>query len=468
MSLFTELFRLPPSEGSLPVATIEGKLPSFLHGSWFMNGPARFERGGLKYRHWLDGNGLLRSLRFGADGITYTWRWVRSRKYQTEEESGRAIYRSFGTSFEGDRLNTHGLGLESPVNVSVLPFAGRLLAFGEQGLPYAINPHTLDTLGEHNFQRAVNEVSPFSAHPSLDHATGELFNFGISFSAKRPCLNFYRFNAHDELIRRQRVHIPHPSSVHDFALGPRHAVFYLSAHHLDMDAMRSGASVMEALHWRPEHGSHLLILDRDTGQTKALLEIKARYCLHVVNCFEEGSNLILDLLELDSPLYGEYQTMPELFTNAGAARPVRYRIDTISWTLLKREELTTDLLHDFPAIDPRRAQASTDHSWMVGISATGNPGAKFLDRLVRVDWEEWQMRDTYQAPAGSFFASEPLVVPDARDRAAVVVLCRMITPAKQDDSVLIFDGHDLAAGPFAKLHLPAVTPPSFHGCWVPA
>ena len=30
---------------------------------------------------------------------------------------------------------------------------------------------------------------------------------------------------------------------------------------------------------------------------------------------------------MDEPLYPEYQEMPELFTGAGPARPVRYRID---------------------------------------------------------------------------------------------------------------------------------------------
>jgi carotenoid cleavage dioxygenase-like enzyme len=461
-----DLFRPVPPEGSQVAATITGELPFPLEGSWIMNGPARFERNGLRYRHWLDGDGLLRSLRFDAAGMTYTWRWVHSRKWRAEEQAGRAIYRTFGTRFDGDRLNDRGLGLDSPVNVSVLPVAGHLLAFGEQGLPYAVDPLSLDTIGEHTFGRALNEVSPFSAHPSLDLVTGELVSFGISYSATRPCLSFYRFNPLGKLIRRRRVAIPHPSSVHDFALGPRHAVFYLSAHHLDMAALRDGASVMAALEWQPEHGSHLLILDRDDGHSCALINIDARYCLHVVNCFEADGELVLDLLELDEPLYPEYQTMPELFETAGPARPVRYRIDRASWSVADRQEIATGLLHDFPAIDPRRAQASTGHSWMAGISTTGKPGAKFLDRLVCVDWEQLRLSDAFQTPDGSFLGSEPLVVPHPGDPDTVAVLCRMLTPAKGQDSVLVFDGHDLAAGPVATIRLPAATPPSFHGWWM--
>jgi len=38
--------------------------------------------------------------------------------------------------------------LEPPVNVSVYPFAGSLLAFGEQTLPYELDPVTLETRGD--------------------------------------------------------------------------------------------------------------------------------------------------------------------------------------------------------------------------------------------------------------------------------------------------------------------------------
>ena len=32
---------------------VEGEIPAFLRGTYYLNGPARFERGGQAYRHWL-------------------------------------------------------------------------------------------------------------------------------------------------------------------------------------------------------------------------------------------------------------------------------------------------------------------------------------------------------------------------------------------------------------------------------
>src|SRR6185369_1805490 len=43
-------FSFVPAERSGPVRA-EGTLPAFLRGTYYLNGPARFERGGVRYRH---------------------------------------------------------------------------------------------------------------------------------------------------------------------------------------------------------------------------------------------------------------------------------------------------------------------------------------------------------------------------------------------------------------------------------
>ena len=50
-----------------------------------------------------------------------------------EDAAGRFLYRTFGTAFPGDKT-LRNVMLQPPVNVSVYPYAGKLLAFGEQSL----------------------------------------------------------------------------------------------------------------------------------------------------------------------------------------------------------------------------------------------------------------------------------------------------------------------------------------------
>ncbi len=220
-------FELPARDVGPAELPIRGRFPADLAGTWAMNGPARFRVGGVRYRHWLDGDGAVAALHIGAGRATFVRRFVRSRKFRDEGEAARALYRGFGTSFAGDRLQ-RGVMLESPVNVSVYRVGGELLAFGEQGLPWALDPVTLETRGEHTFGGALNPISPLSAHPHFDPVSGEMIAFGVSFAAREPMIQLYRFDAGGRLALRARVPIGLPASIHDFAISPRYAIFWVA------------------------------------------------------------------------------------------------------------------------------------------------------------------------------------------------------------------------------------------------
>src|SRR3990172_6118516 len=113
-------------EDSYEITAITGQVPEWLRGSYYVNGPARFERAGRRYRHWLDGDGMVCSLHFQENAIRFTNRFVQTRKLKEEEAAGRFLYRGFGTAFPGDRLRRKVM-LEPPMNVSVYRWAGTLL-----------------------------------------------------------------------------------------------------------------------------------------------------------------------------------------------------------------------------------------------------------------------------------------------------------------------------------------------------
>jgi all-trans-8'-apo-beta-carotenal 15,15'-oxygenase len=458
-------FELVPDEGSSRVTDVEGELPSWLRGTWYVNGPARFHRGDVAYRHWLDGDGMVAALAFGADGVSATSRFVKSHKLLAEEEAGRALFRTFGTGFPGDQL-VRGVALASPVNVSVYPFAGRLLAFGEQGLPWELDPETLSTRGEHSFGGRLNAISPFSAHPNLDPETGELFNFGISFAAERPTLTLYRFDREGGLIYRRRHVLDLPASVHDFGLSRRHAVVYLAPYLMDVEAfLRGGATVLDALAWEPECGSRMLVFARDTGELVAAIPIGRRYCLHHVNAFEdEAGRLVADVLELSEPVYKDYRPLPDLFEKVAPAEPVRLLLDLERKELAHRRALPFSWAADFPAVDPHRAGRAYRHFWFLAISATGRPGRKFLDRLVHADWESGET-EIWEAPAGCYLAGEPLFVGEPGTGEAGILLVPQLDVREMVTTMLLFDALDIARGPRTILHLGRPLHLGFHTSW---
>lgn len=467
------LFDFVPEEVSYRAEDVQGELPTWLRGTYYVNGPARFRRGSVDYGHWLDGDGMVAALRFDGGGpVEVAQRFVRSHKMVEEEAAGAPVYRTFGTGFGGDRL-LRGIALASPVNVSVYPFAGKLLAFGEQGLPWELDPVTLETVAEHTFGGRLNAVSPFSAHPGFDRTpdggTGAMVSFGISFAAERPTVNLYSFDPDGTLRSRRRAPLPYPASLHDFGLTPRFAVFYVNPHLLDMRRlMEEGATVMDCLSWRPELGSSLLVLDRETAREVARVPVGEGYCLHHAHAFEDGDRLVVDVLELEEPAYPDYRPVPDLFAEVAPAHPVRYEVELADGTLAGRREVPHARAADFPAVDPRRTATPTDRFWMLAISATGAPGRKFFDRLEAADFREEAVVDAWQAPEGRYLGGEPVFLPEPGSEEAGLVVVQEHDARERRTDYLLFDAFALAAGPVVRIPLSHPLQPGFHACWDPA
>jgi all-trans-8'-apo-beta-carotenal 15,15'-oxygenase len=475
-------FSFIPEERSYAVREVSGRLPDWLRGTCYWNGPGRFRRGDLRYRHWLDGDGMVTALRFDGGGrVHLVNRFVRSVKWKAEEEAGRALYRTFGTTFPGDRL-ARGIALESPVNVSVIPFAGTLFACGEQGLPWELDPLTLATRGPFTFGGALNPVSPFAAHAKLDPASGELYNFGLSYARERPSLHLYRFDAGGSLLARRRVPLARPVSMHDFCLGPRHAVFHVGPYHLDLQAVVAGGStLLEALRWEPEAGSELLIVPRGRGQPPAgeleadagvvRVPVGRGYCLHGIGAGEdESGRLVVDLLELDRPVYDQYLDLPEMFPTVGPGRPVRLVVDLERRQVVERLALDYELAPDFPVTVPRLGAGAADDAWMLGISAAGRPGRKFYDQLVHCDWRRGAgaAPAVWQAPSGQYLTGEPALAVHPAEPAEIVLVCPLFDAVRGESRYLVFNARDVEAGPCAELRLEAPLPTAFHAAFAPA
>ncbi|HEX2252928.1 MAG TPA: carotenoid oxygenase family protein [Thermoanaerobaculia bacterium] len=460
------LFAAPPPEASYRIAGIEGELPPYLAGgTYYANGPARFGRGEVSYAHWLDGDGMVARLGFDEAGATFANRFVATEKLREEEAAGRALFRTFGTAFPGDRL-LRGMALASPGNVSVYPWAGRLLAFGEQGLPWELDPETLETRGVHTFGGRLNAVSPFSAHPVFDRESGEMVNFGVSFSSRRPVLNVYRFGADGDLVYRTRVGLDAPRSVHDFALSPRWAAFYLSPYVLDAERFLGGCtSLLECLVWRPELGSLLLVVDRETGAEAARVPLGERYCLHLVNAFEDDAGrLVIDVVELEEPVYPDYTPLADLFAEVAPGRPVRRVVDVAAGRVVEERALDHACACDFPHTAQADSMRPYDDFWMLAIGHTGRPGRKFLDRLVHARWSAG-CDDCWQAPPGVYLGGEPVHVGAPDDPRGGVVIVQELEPAKGRGAYVLFDARQVTRGPIARLPLVHPIPPLFHACW---
>src|SRR5882672_5009873 len=59
--LVENLLLVEPVEQTCLVEDIEGDIPEFVRGTYYLNGPAGFARPNFDYSHWLDGDGIVSS-----------------------------------------------------------------------------------------------------------------------------------------------------------------------------------------------------------------------------------------------------------------------------------------------------------------------------------------------------------------------------------------------------------------------
>ena len=240
-------------EFSYEIVEIEGKLPDLLRGSTlFRNGPSRFERREQRVRHYLDGDGYLYRIAFAGDGRVYfDSKFVQTAEYIREDAANRFLFRTtFGTQKPGGAWrNFLDLYLKNPANTHVMPWGGKLFALYEAGLPYRLDPYSLETVGQESLdgtlvdrplpaarwetlQRLSRGPQAITAHPHVDPIRDRLVSWSWRIKSQPGCPNALAITIceYDRSWTEQaRINYAMPGAVvnpHDFALTQTYYVFF--------------------------------------------------------------------------------------------------------------------------------------------------------------------------------------------------------------------------------------------------
>jgi all-trans-8'-apo-beta-carotenal 15,15'-oxygenase len=92
---------------------------------------------------------------------------------------------------------------------------GKLLALWEGGLPHELDPVTLETIKESDWDKQI-EGNEFAAHyrVTTDASTGErrFVNFGAGVEGTDANIKFYEFNEQGERVAFSEVTLPGAAS----------------------------------------------------------------------------------------------------------------------------------------------------------------------------------------------------------------------------------------------------------------
>jgi carotenoid cleavage dioxygenase len=275
-------------ETDLPALKVRGEVPRGLNGTLYRNGPnPQFEVPGA---HWFVGDGMVHAFAFEDGRVRYSNRWVRTAKFVAEREAGGPLLRGFQPAPEG--LNS------GVANTNILAHGGRLLALEEAHPPIELDPSSLETRGPWLADPRLS--GPFTAHPKLDPATGELLFFGDNAAGPfTPQLSFGVLDAAGRLTRLDRFDAPYASMVHDFVVTAKHVLFPVLPLTGSLERARRGGAPYA---WERDRGAFVGILRRDDPAASVQwLEIEPCYIFHVMNGWEEGGRILADVMQYEEP-----------------------------------------------------------------------------------------------------------------------------------------------------------------------
>jgi all-trans-8'-apo-beta-carotenal 15,15'-oxygenase len=434
---------------------IEGKIPQALRGVFYRNGPGLFERGGQRYQHWFDGDGLLNAWRFTDAGVSHQAKFIRTEKFIAESEANEFLMPSFGTAIKAKRAVKNSDSVNT-ANTNVVRLGSRLLAMWEGGSAYDLDPQTLATRGPVTWKPELKAM-PFSAHPKVE-ADGTFWNFGTAGFGK---IVLYHLSAAGEMLRYHLLDAPPCAMVHDFAVSQKHMIFLLAPVTMDRESLKAGSSFGESLRWNAKESVKVLVVEKSDFTKQRVMEMPAFMVFHFGNAWEMNNVIRVDFVKSDNlDIMSNY--MPRLMRGESVTADVsnacfmKIDLNRGRCTIEERAEQV-----EFPRIDPRFV--AQRNRLVFYPTYVGNDATSRFNSVLSVDTETGKT-DQFSFGEGVQLEEHIIVPKPGSVREGEGWLMGVGFDANRQQSfATVFDALNLSAGPTAIARLPYWVPLCFHG-----
>ena len=452
---------------------VEGEVPVALNGAFYRCGPdPRFPPiHGDDIN--INGDGMVTMFRFDNGAVDFRSRYVRTEKYLLEAKARRALFGVYRNPYTDDP-SVAGKD-RTTANTNAFFHAGRLFALKEDGLPYEVDPHTLETRGRFDYGGKI-ESQTHTAHPKIDPASGEMLSHGYEAKglATRD-VSIQVISKTGELVREDFFTAPYVSFMHDWAATANHFIFPMMPTTADDARMRAGGA-----HWmfEPDLDTWFGILRRDANATD-MRWFKSPACGlgHILNAFDDGDKVYVDMTVSERNQFPSIENADGAPFDRDKAAP---HLTRLTFDLSKpgdayeAETLYPDFL-EMPIIDARYALHPYRHGFTTVLDRTrplnvaGTIGVGW-NTITHVDLATKKMKRYYVGDRTT--CQEPCFVPrSANAPEGDGYLLSVITHYGDNEPrtlLIVLDTADIEAGPIARIRVPFRLHGAVHGNWVSA
>lgn len=437
-------------------AVVKGRIPADLEGSFYRNGPGRFELGGERYHHWFDGDGFAQRWQIAQGKVSHRGRFVRTQKFVEESQAGQFLYTAFGTFI--NRRGIKSNDTMNAANTNLLPFNGRVYALWEGGSATEVDPVSLETVGIKTWRDDMKSM-PFSAHPKID-PDGGMWNFGGLPGSDK--LVIYRIGTDGVLAASGVVDVPKMAMVHDFVVSARHLIFLIPPY----DLVRGEDKSFAEMHQWAGSGAgarplRVVVVSKDTLQLRKVFELPPHMVFHFGNAWDDGDTTRFDVVLHDGAalarvggLMSGERTKNARFHSFAAQITLDYGRGSASVARMLGAS-------EFPRVMPQVVSAR--HRKLALLSSSPRNRDLVLDTVNLVDTDSGK-NDSYRFGDG-WLVEEHVLVPRRNARSETDgYLVGVAQDTRRAQTVMtVFDAARVGGGPLATARLPYRSPHCFHG-----
>ena len=443
--------------------TVIGEVPKDLNGIYFRNGPNAYYQPDWRY-HAYDGDGMVHAVQFDQGKVSYRNRWVQTQGLQEEREAGHSLWKGLKEPMRQDRPDQP---LKNTANTDVKFHAGRIVAMWyRSGMPYALDPVTLETLGTADYDHAFEKIS---AHSRPDEHTGELMFFDYSLTA--PYMQYGVIGPDRKLRTKIEIPLPGPRLPHDMAVTENYSILHDFPLWPDAQALKAGRYKVK---FHADQPTRFAVVPRH-GTTDQIqwFEAKPTYMLHVVNAWEEGDEIVM----VGTP-YRVHETPDGELDARRLERTINQRqrdFMLYEWrfdlkTGKTHERVIDDVLNtEFPVINASYQGRKNQFTYNVLFPQGGREEPRFPG-LVKYDITTGGYIAYSAGP--QYFYNEPGFAPrdNSQSEDDGYLVMPVWNPLDKRSEIQVFDckGARLAEGPIARILLPQRIPHGFHATFVSA
>jgi carotenoid cleavage dioxygenase-like enzyme len=439
---------------------VSGEIPREIDGAFYRVAadhqfPPRF-RDDVPF----NGDGLVSMFRFHHGQVSLKSRYVKTDRFLAERAAGRALFGRYRNKWTDDP-QVAGMN-RNIANTNVLIHHGVLLALREDSPPVALDPVTLETLGNWDFHGTLPGPT-CSAHCKIDPRTGNLVGFG--YAAKGDFSRdvvYFEVSPQGRVIHSAWFELPYFEMQHDCGITEHHICFPVVP---IMGAGEAGLKAGLAFYgWDPQREIYLGVLPRfGRGDQIRWFTAPNQFTSHVMNAHDDGDRVRFDTCVAAGNLFPFFPEFGKPFDPSGAAvRLTRWSVNLESRASgFEEVETLSSFIGEFPRTDDRYQSRPYRHGWLLGFTGARN-------QLGHVDLKSGET-EVWTAPQ-TCPVLEPCFIPRASDAPeGDGWIAQALTNSETMLSELnLFEATRIAAGPIATVKVPLRLKPAYHGSWAEA